>query len=531
VSTDILPSPSEMDAPSRRPFPLRWVVSAVVVVLVLALVAGITVAVRGLSGGGSQPEDALPSGAFAFAKVDLDPSAGQKINAIRFLRKFPALRDKIGLDADLRESLFEGIADGAGWDDLRFDQDVAPWLGQRIGVAAYGPSESPSGDGEPGELSPDGPGAPAPLMVVALQVTDAGKARAGLARLNDTTSAPSRAGIVVQDGYALIAEDQATADRAAKDATRGVLADDDTFRSDLGALGDGVASAWVNMDGMTSLAGGLTGLAGFGVFGFGGLNPGTASGAGRTSYVLRFDGADALEVRGAATGATSLVAPERALHGFTDLPDDSVVAFGLAGGDRLVPGFFDSLRAMFSAEGAAGNEGPEGGFDGMVADAERELGIELPDDLAVLLGSNFVGAMRDDETGQTKLELGARVTTDGPRAVAVLDTIYQATGAAREDFPTVHRLTDDGVVIATSEGQADLLSEDGGLGDRDAVRKALPDIDDATVALWVDIRSLMRGFMGTDAVDENLEPIEGLGMTARISDDGAASYRLRLVTR
>jgi hypothetical protein len=159
------------------------------------------------------------------------------------------------------------------------------------------------------------------------------------------------------------------------------------------------------------------------------------------------------------------------------------------------------------------------------------LGIDLPDDLAVLLGSNFVGAMRDDETGQTKLELGARVTTDGPRAVAVLDTIYQATGAAREDFPTVHRLTDDGVVIATSEQQADLLSEDGGLGERDAVRKALPDVDDATAALWVDIRSLMRGFMGNNTVDENLEPIEGLGMTARISDDGAASYRLRLVTR
>jgi hypothetical protein len=76
------------------------------------------------------------------------------------------------------------------------------------------------------------------------------------------------------------------------------------------------------------------------------------------------------------------------------------------------------------------------------------------------------------------------------------------------------------------------VSKDGGLGDKDAVRKALPDVDGATVALWVDIRSLMRGFMGESEgdVDENLAPIAGLGITAKIADDGTASYRLRLVT-
>ncbi|MEP6762074.1 MAG: hypothetical protein ABJA93_12025, partial [Sporichthyaceae bacterium] len=137
MSLDILPAFPEMDAPSKRPSPLRWVLSALVVVLVAALIGGVTVAVRGLSGGGSQPEDALPGGAIAFAKVDLDPAAGQKINAIRFLRKFPALKDKVGLNADLRKSLFTGMADSAGWGDLSFEKDVAPWLGQRIGVAAY----------------------------------------------------------------------------------------------------------------------------------------------------------------------------------------------------------------------------------------------------------------------------------------------------------------------------------------------------------------------------------------------------------
>jgi hypothetical protein len=514
VTLDILPSEPEMDAPAKRPSRLRWVLSAVVVVLVAALIGGVTVAVRGLSGGGSQPEDALPAGAIAFGKVDLDPPAGQKINAIRFLRKFPALKDKVGLNADLRESLFKGMAEGAGWDDLTFDKDVAPWLGQRIGVAAYpgGENDAPRMFGAAGNV------------VVALQVTDEAKAKAGLQRLSAASDIGTDPGVVVRDGYALLAENQAAADKAAKDAANGVLADDADFRSDMAELGDGVAAAWVNMDAMGSLAG----VAGFGLFGVGGgASTGAKGTGGRTSYVLRFDGDDALEVVGASTGSSSLKAPDKPLQGFNELPEDSVVAFGLAGGDKLVAGFFDSLRATFDDQAAGG---PEGGFDGMVADAERELGIDLPDDLAVLLGSNLVAAMRDDQAGSTQLEVGARVTTDGPRAVALVDKINKATDAAGSDFPLERQLTDDGVVIASSKGQVALLLKNGGLGDRDAVRKALPDVDGATVALWVDIRGLMRGFMGSDGGNENVDPIAGLGVTAKVADDGSATYRLRLVT-
>ncbi|MEP6761777.1 MAG: hypothetical protein ABJA93_10500, partial [Sporichthyaceae bacterium] len=297
--------------------------------------------------------------------------------------------------------------------------------------------------------------------------------------------------------------------------------------ADLAGLGDGVAAAWVNMNAMSSLAG-VTGLAGFGLLGVGGLSGGAVGKSGRTSYVLRFDGPDALEVRGASTGSSSVKAPDKPLRGFNELPKDSVVAFGLAGGDKMVAGFFDSLRATFDDKASSG--GPVGGFDGMVADAERELGVKLPEDLAVLLGSNFVGAMRDDHSSKTQIEVGARVTTDGPHAVAVIDKINKATNAAGQDFDLVRRLTDDDVVMATSKEQAALLSKDGGLGDRDAVRKALPDVDGATVAVWVDIRGLMDGFMGQDGGNKNIAPIAGLGVTAKVADNGATSFRLRLVT-
>ena len=364
---------------------------------------------------------------------------------------------------------------------------MAPWLGQRIGIAAYpgGESEAPRLFGAAGNV------------VVALQVTDEAKAKAGLDRLSAASDIGSDPGVVVRDGYALLAETQAAADQAAKDAANGVLSSDADFSADLAALGDGVAMAWLNMDAMGSLAG----VAGLGLLGVGGPSADAKSTGGRTSYVVSFDGDDALEVRGASTGASTLKAPDKPLQGFNELPEDSVVAFGLAGGDKLVGGFFDSLRASISDTGPGG---PEGGFDGMVADAERELGIDLPDDLAVLLGSNLVAAMRDDQAGRTQLEVGARVTTDGPRAVALVDKINKATRASGSDFPLERRLTDDGFVVASSKGQVDLLLKDGGLGDRDAVRKALPDFDGATVALWVDIRNLLDGFMGADGVDENV---------------------------
>src|SRR5215211_5833386 len=134
ASSDVLATDDrDDDGPHRA----RWAVAALAGALVLALVGGVSWAVGSLSGGGAQPEDALPAGAVAFAKVDLDPSAGQKIDGFRFLRKFPGLRDRVPLDGDVREVLFDAVADAAGWQDIDFDADVDPWLGDRLGVAGY----------------------------------------------------------------------------------------------------------------------------------------------------------------------------------------------------------------------------------------------------------------------------------------------------------------------------------------------------------------------------------------------------------
>ena len=515
MSTDILPSHAEgsaADEPSAPRSPIRLVIYGVVVVLVLALLGGVAFAVRSLSGGGSQPEDALPGGALAFAKVDLDPPAGQKINAVRFLRKFPTLREHIGLDADLRKSLFEELSQSAGWQDLDFDKDVDPWLGQRVGVAGYAPPKGQVGSDEAFNTPP---------VVVALQITDADKARKGLDKLVAATPDAPKPGIVVQDDYALIAEDQATVDKAARDAGTSVLGADGDFSSDLAALGDGVASAWLDTDAVVEALGRLGG----GMFGVGA--PAAVGGFnGRSAFVLRFDGANALEVHGTSSGGRPLGDPKKALTGFGDLPEGSVVAFGLAGGDKLVPDLFAEVRRMFEE---MKKTDPEVDFDAMVADAERELGIELPEDLAVLVGSNLVGAL--DTESETAFDIGAKVTTDGPRALEVLDRLAAAAEANGEEFPVFSNGTDDGVIVGSSKEQVGRLAAGGSLGDDDVVAGALPDLDDATFALWVDIRALGTQFSEGGGVDENLAPVQGLGITAKMSGNGEADFRLRLVVR
>ena len=41
-----------------------------------------------VGGGGTQPEDVLPDTVVAYADIDLDPAAEQKINVIRLLGQF-----------------------------------------------------------------------------------------------------------------------------------------------------------------------------------------------------------------------------------------------------------------------------------------------------------------------------------------------------------------------------------------------------------------------------------------------------------
>ena len=107
-----------------------------------------------------------PGDAIAYVSLDLDPSASQKIEAIKILRKFPGLRSELDISSrdDLRQTVFEEIQKSGDCTDLDYANDVEPWIGDRVALAAV-PATRAAASVRP---------------LVALQVTDQDKAKAGI---------------------------------------------------------------------------------------------------------------------------------------------------------------------------------------------------------------------------------------------------------------------------------------------------------------------------------------------------------------
>jgi hypothetical protein len=190
-----------------------WTIGVIAAAISAVLGTAIFAAVS-LSGAGVQPEEVLPGSAFAFAKVDFDPPSGQKLAVRGLTKRFPdaPAEELVGLRDELIRSILED-------DDIELDfaRDIAPWLGDRVGVAAFKNSA-----GEPD-------------VVVALQTSDADATRRALLKGSGGEDVPA---MKYRRGYALIAEDTASLDQALALADKEALAEHDRFQADRGTIGD-----------------------------------------------------------------------------------------------------------------------------------------------------------------------------------------------------------------------------------------------------------------------------------------------------
>ncbi|MGH3328544.1 MAG: DUF3352 domain-containing protein [Streptomycetales bacterium] len=497
--------------PGRRN---RTTLIAVTAAVLVVLVAGGTYAVRTLAGGGTQPEEVVPSNALAFTDVDLDPAAGQKIAAVRYLRHFEPFMDELKEEGDIRKTLFEAVADDT--DALRgvsFDEDVAPWLGQRAAVAVL-PTASGSG----------------PEPVAALQVSDEGEARQGVRHLLDTMAENSgqgtAAGLVVRDGYAIVAQSQQVAARASKQAESKSLADDSTFAADMASLGTpGVATSWVDMARLgkqlsRSLPGQLREAA-------------SAGYSGRMAYAIRFDAGYA-ELAGRMFGWKG--APQlsgSAPNHISELPQSTVAAYSLTHGDQYVHSAWQRYDRLLQ------QVQPGISLDELTAQLDAFYGIRLPEDLQTLLGKSFVLALDGRGLdGGTPPRAGARVDTDTGDANGVLDRVDRLARDQGIALPFVRRDTERGIILASTRSYAERLDASGDLGQQEAFVKAAPGAAKADQALWVDVDRLVGQFsgqFGTGPGDrralEVLRSVDGVGMTAQVQSKGEAAFQIRVLAR
>ncbi|HXH78072.1 DUF3352 domain-containing protein [Nocardioides sp.] len=508
---------------------------------VLALGGGAVWAATSFLGTGAQPAEALPAGTLGYVSVDLDPSGDQKVEAIQTLRKFPAFKDEINLDTDddLRERLFEEITDSGECEGLDYKADVEPWLGSRAALAAVDTGDD----------------APSPVGVV--QVTDAGGAEDGLAKLVETcggSDETSTGGWVVAGDWVVIAETEAIAQKVVDATEKGALADDDAFAKWTGEAGaDGIMSFYVAAEaadylGQVLASPGMGMLAGMGAAPLTALPPG-AEGMDENGEVTEpmptevpeelqemldnFDGAaatvrfedGALEVEYAASNYQ----PELSKH-FTNeagveliggLPDDTVAAFALG----FEPGWVDGMIDYFAS---VMPESDGMSVDELIAEAETATGLELPEDAETLMGEGIavsLGGGIDVDAftngGPGELPLGVTIDGDADDIQAVLDKMKDAAGP--EVAPYLEATEVDGhAVIALNDDYRGKLDSGGSLGDTDVYADVVEG-DEAQSVMFVNFNAdddwLTRVVEDDPETSENLDPLAAFGVSQWIDGD------------
>ena len=213
----------------------RALVAGIAAAAVLVTAGGAYAAWSRLNGNGPQPATVLPAATVAFAEVDLDPSAGQKLALLNLLHKFPVSSGLRSSDQDFGDWLVRRLAEaGSTSDALDFGKDVEPWLGKRFAVAAV---PAPVGAGAGGSAV-DG--------VLVVQETDEKAAAAAMDKLRAHGS--EHLGYAFADGYLVVTPDSADgAARVVAAAQKAPLSADGRFTADVDSLGsDQVVTAWVD---------------------------------------------------------------------------------------------------------------------------------------------------------------------------------------------------------------------------------------------------------------------------------------------
>ena len=477
--------------PKKKRGKLIPIVAALAMVLV---VAGGGIFAYGKLAGGKQPAAVLPGTAVAYARVDLNPSAGQKVNAIRFMMKFPSVKENLGLTGDkddLRQKLFEQIKKSAGDDlaDVDYDKDIKPWLGERAGVAALPPAD----------------GKDDPTVVVAVQVKNEGEATKGLDKL--FANEDKKPGRAFSNGYVLLSEDQATVDSAVSVAKDNPLEKNARFSAAMDKLGEqGFASVWADAKGIASISGRVDSAA------LGNL------GDANMAAALRFD-ASYVELKGVAQGDQSIkVNSADAGDLVTKLPDTTAAAIAVSGGENLVDTMWQQVE-----------KAANGNLKEITEQITQETGLNLPDDLKSLLGKNLAVAIDKDASDGPKI--AARMETDPAKAEPVVEKLTTLLRERSEaNVPIESAKDDDTLVLATAKDYAEEVLKGGNLGGSENFKQALPDTKGAVMIGYVDFEaagSLSERFTSS----KDVAALRSAGIVTRSTGDGQADFTFRVVAK
>ncbi len=474
---------------------------------------------------GADAAEMLPSSTLAVAQINLDPSGDQKIEAIKTLRKFPGIEEEMDIESssDLRKSLFEQLQKDGNCEEVDYDSDILPWLGDRMAVAAI----------DAGEESPS------PVFVV--EITDADKAVDGIDALlacgNDGETEP---GYVIEGDWAVLAETSAIAEDVVAEATDSNLADDSTYRKWMNeAGGDSIVSMYAAPSAGEKLADSVPGLMGLAGGDYeSSLNDDQLeelknfSGA---AVKIRFvDGSVEAEFASAKTdGAMAdLIGGGDGAKVVSTLPEDTAVAFGASFGEGWLQAYLDQL---------AGTLGSEQDINEGIALIEDETGLSVPEDVEALTGDSFALALSSDldvealsnSSDLSDYGIGMKVQGDPSAIEAVLEKL-------RPQLPTdswlLSETAGNTISFGPDEAWLEELAKDGRLGSSADYTDVIPESDKAAYVFYANldagddwlVTALEDSGEGDDVID-NVRPLGAFGASLWV-DSGVIHGSLKLTT-
>jgi hypothetical protein len=278
---------------------------AIIVGVLVVFVIGAVFAFSKLSGGGVQPEELLPADTVAFAKLDLNPSFGQKIEFVRFISHFSGTFKDFNSEDPIGSVLNQFAPTSTlNWDEIK------PWIGNRFAIA--------------GVQGTDGI---APVAVVG--ISNEPQMKYYLAKHQPTFK------YVIKEGFAIIADTQATLDIVAASPTH--LNSNSSFKSDVEALGGSqVAVIWGDLKPLLKAVGSSIDSLGSSR-GLGSLTNVLGNSSGRIVFGLHFSSnalAATFLTRGMGKSDGSLFSSGQTDLG--NLPEETLASLSIAGlGDYL----------------------------------------------------------------------------------------------------------------------------------------------------------------------------------------------------
>lgn len=444
---------------------------------------------------GPQPAEALPASTIVYASIDLDPGGAQKIEALRTLREFPSFKDDVGLetDDDVREWLFDQVKDSSGCDDLDYGDDVEPWLGDRMALAAVDTGE-------------DGPAG-----VVVVQVSDEDAAEKGLTALRDCGGTAADGGgdsdssspaWSVHDGWAVLGETQDVVDRVTSDTADAPLSDDADFQHWTDETGGGgIATLYVARSAADLAQDELGGLVGSAVSDDPTTSDALDSFRGMAATLRFSDGSLELEMAGGSSDAADVFGDGRAGDDLVaTLPSDTAAAVGVGLADGWLGDLVD---------------------DDTLAELSDFTGLDLPSDVETLTGRSValaVGADLDPDTLEnsedgTGVPVGLKVEGDAEAIGKIVDRLGPPFDSDSDG---------DVVAVGPDADYRQELLDDGGLGKTNVYQRAVPDSGDAAMVVFVDFDAgtwLDQLVADDDELAADLEPLQALGISAWTDED------------